>query len=154
MDINKIIKNTENNIVDVILIILNFLKLNLAGFLKFLFDKNIIQSSIGIIIASQIAKLTNLFVDTVFNPIVNRITGGTIKKYEDLTITIFDINIKIGLIMSTVINFLLIVFIIYNIWKISQYTNFDFITNLITETKETVKSAKTNIVINIPTLAT
>jgi len=150
MDINKIIKNLKYNVLDFVLIILNFLRLNLVGFLNFLFNKNIIQTSIGIIVASQIGRLTNLFVDTILNPVVDRITGGSIKKHEDLTITLLDVKIKIGLIISTIINFLLIIFIVYNIWKISQYSNFDFINNLITDTKETVKSAKTNVVINIP----
>jgi large-conductance mechanosensitive channel len=150
MDINKIIKNLKYNVLDFVLIILNFLRLNLVGFLNFLFNKNIIQTSIGIIVASQIGRLTNLFVDTILNPVVDRITGGSIKKHEDLTITLLDVKIKIGLIISTLINFLLIIFIVYNIWKISQYSNFDFINNLITDTKETVKSAKTNVVINIP----
>ena len=153
MDLNKIIKNTEYGILDFTLQILNFLKLNLAGFLKFLFNKNIIQTGIGIIVASQIGKITNMFVDTILNPIIERVTRGSIKSHEDLVITVFDVKIKIGIIISHLINFMLITYIIYNIWRISQYSNFDFITNIITETKDNINRAKVNnanILINIP----
>jgi large-conductance mechanosensitive channel len=159
----KVIKIIENNIIkleskafNLLILTLEFLKLNLAGFIKFLFDKNIIQTSIGIIIASQIGKLTNLFVDTILNPIINKLTSGAFKKNEDWVVTFFDIELKIGLIISNLINFILVIFIIYNIWKLSNYTDFSFITNFLEETKGNISKIipTPNIVISAPELNT
>ena len=54
-----------------------------------------------------------------------------IEKYE---ITIFSIKLKVGLLISKLISFFLIVFVIYNIWKLSELKiNFS--------TPNTIKSA-------------
>lgn len=128
--------------------IINFLKKYLAGFVKFLFDRNIVQTGIGIIIASQISKLTGLFIDTLINPIITRITAGNVKTMEEWSINIFDIKIKIGLIISSLVNFVLLVFIIYQIWQLSQITDFKVINNLLDNTKENI--TKTRVIINVP----
>lgn len=132
-----------------------FLKNNLVGFLKFLLDKNIIQTGIGIIIATQISKLTNVIVDAFINPIVKRLSIGTIDDINEWELEIFDIKIKIGLILSTIINFLLITLVVYYIWKFSQNTKFDFINDLLEDSKEnlektkTKSKTKTKVVINV-----
>jgi large-conductance mechanosensitive channel len=138
--------NFLENIQILLILIIDFLKSNLAGFIKFLFDKSIIQTGIGIIIATQISKLTNLFVESIINPIVNRVSLGTVDNINQWELSIFDITLKIGLIISGVINFLSITVIVYYIWKFSLHSNFEFINNLLEETKDSVKS---KVIINV-----
>jgi large-conductance mechanosensitive channel len=142
---------SEDKFNEFIIIIIDFLRNNLVGFLKFLFDKNIIQTGIGIIIATQVSKLTDVFVQSLFNPIINRITVGTVNNINDWQITLFDIKIKIGLIISSIINFLLIALIVYYIWKLSQNNSFDFINEMLADTKESIPKQKTRVIINVAT---
>ena len=144
-----IVNTTEDGFNNGMITIIDFLKNNLSGFITFLLDKNIVQTGIGIIIATQISKLTNIFVDTIINPIVNKITLGTVDDINQWEINLFDINIKIGIIISSIINFLLIALIIYNVWKLSQNTKFDFINDLLEESKNSFDKTKTKVVINI-----
>jgi large-conductance mechanosensitive channel len=134
----NIVEKTKDKIRNTLIIFLNFVKNNLSGFLKFLFDKNIIQTSVGIIIASQIGKITNIIVESLINPIVKRLSVGTIDNINNWELNLFDINIKIGLILYTIINFLLVAIVVYHIWKLSQNTNFDYI-------KDTIENIKDNI---------
>jgi len=133
-----IVNLSQDKIKNTLIIFLNFVKNNLSGFLKFLFDKNIVQTSVGIIIASQIGKITNIIVESLINPIVKRLSVGTIDNINDWELNLFDINIKIGLILYTIINFLLVAIVVYHIWKLSQNTNFDYI-------KDTIDNIKDNI---------
>ena len=146
-----IVDSTQDKVNDGMITIISFLKNNLVGFLKFLFDRNIIQTGIGIIIASQVGKITNVIVDALINPVVKRLSVGTIDDINEWEINIFDIKIKIGLILSTIINFLLITFIVYYIWKLSQDTNFDFIKEFLEDSKESLEKSKTKtkVVINV-----
>lgn len=144
-----IVDLTHQKASDCIIAIINFLKNNLAGFLKFLFDRNIIQTGVGIIIATQIGKLTNVLVEAFINPIVKRLSVGTFDELTDWELTFFDIKIKIGLILSTIINFLLVTIVVYYIWKLSQNTNFDFIKEFLEDSKENISKTKTKVVINV-----
>lgn len=142
-----IIEKTGASLYSLLIYVVSILKNNLADFIKFLFDKNIIQTGIGIIIATQISKLTNLVSEVLINPIVNRITAGTVKDINEWKITFFDIEIKIGLLISSIINFVFVVVIVFYIWKISKNTNFKFITDILSDTEQ--KISKTKVIINV-----
>lgn len=160
---NKIIQKSEtvinsssNMILDFLIKTVNVIKINIAGILKFLFDRNIIQMAIGIIIASQVTRITNLIMEVLINPIVNRITLGNIKKVEDIKFTFFDLELKIGLILYNIVNFIFIVIMIYYIWKLSQMSNFKFITDMLGETEDKLSNfkTKTNVIINVGSVPT
>ena len=146
---------TENKIYQILILILSILKDNLAGFLKFLFERNIVQTGIGIIMATQVSKITNLLVETIINPIINRITFGTIKNVNEWEIKIFDITLKIGVIISAIINFMSVAFVVYYIWKFSQNSNFSFITGILDQAKVSIDKARPKVFINVnsPTTA-
>lgn len=149
----NIVDSTQEKFNDGIITIINFLKNNLVGFLKFLFDRNIIQTGVGIIIATQISKLTNVVVDAFINPIVRRLSVGTIDDINNWEISMFDIKIKIGLILSTIINFLLIAIVVYYIWKLTQNKNFDFIREFLQDSEENFETTKSKpkpkVIINL-----
>ena len=151
VDTKKIIDLAEYQIKSTLISIIDAFKYNIAGFLKFLFERNIVQIGIGIVIASNVTRLTNLIVELIFNPIIQRITFGSIKNIENWTITYFDITIKIGVVLSNIINFIFIVLLIYFVWKLSQSTDFNFVTRLLEDTKQTIEKSKvkTNVFVSV-----
>lgn len=145
----NVVVQTENKLYQILILILSILRENLAGFLKFLFERNIVQTGIGIIMATQVSRLTNLLVETIINPIINRITFGTIKNINEWEIKIFDITLKIGVVISAVINFISLAVVVYYIWKFSQNTNFKFVTGIIDQAKETIDKSRPKVFINV-----
>ena len=147
----NITQSTVNKIDDqfthFIINIINFFKSQVDGIMSFIFNKNIIQTCIGLIIASQVSKLTTMLIDIIITPIIQRITGNQATKLEEVKITILGVNLQIGLFLSKLINFIIILIIIYYIWKLSTLPNFDSIKTSLDSVKPTKKAKPTQIVI-------
>lgn len=95
--------------------------------INFLLEKNLVQTAIGLIVASQISKLTNTLTDVIVDPIVQFLTFGKTKQLEDYKIKIYKIDFKIGLLIANIINIIIVLIIIFYIWKLSKIsitTNF------------------------------
>ena len=144
-----IVDSTQEKVNDNVIFLLDFLKNNLVGFLKFLFDRNIIQTGIGIMIAVNVNKITNVMVDAMINPIIKRLSFGAIDEITNWELELFDIKIKIGLIISTILNFLSITVFVYFIWKLSQNINTNFFNDMLSVTKENTGKPKTNVFIGV-----
>ena len=112
----------------------NLISRSLEGLFKFIVSRNVLTTAIGIMMATQISALTTVVSEAIITPILNAILGTKVKDLEKYEITIFSIKFKIGLLISKLISFFLIVFVIYNIWKLSEIKiNFS--------TPNTIKSA-------------
>jgi large-conductance mechanosensitive channel len=121
----------------------NLISKTLEGLLKFMVSRNVLTTAIGIMMATQISGLTIVVSEAIITPILNAILGTKVKDLEKYEITIFSIKFKLGLLISKLISFFLIVFVIYNIWKLSEIKiNFS--------TPNTIKSAD-KIGINVAT---
>ena len=71
------------------------------GFFQFLFEKNIILTAIGIVVSTQISKLMSAFMTIFVDPIIKRMSAGTINNLKDLEVEVYDVNFKIGLFIDT-----------------------------------------------------
>jgi large-conductance mechanosensitive channel len=112
----------------------NLISRSLEGLFKFIISRNVLTTAIGIMMATQISSLTTVLSEAIITPILNTILGNKVKDLEKYELTIFSIKFKIGLLISKLISFFLIVFVIYNIWKLSEIKiNFS--------TPNTIKSA-------------
>lgn len=112
----------------------NLISRSLEGLFKFIVSRNVLTTAIGIMMATQISTLTTVLSEAIITPILNTILGNKVKDLEKYEFTIFSIKFKIGLLISKLISFFLIVFVIYNIWKLSEIKiNFS--------TPNTIKSA-------------
>lgn len=127
--------------------IIDIIKYNITDMLTFILSKNIIQTGVGIIIASNINKLTIAVTDFVVSPIVNRFTNGEIKDIEKYTMEVAGVEFKVGSLLLTIISFILTVIVVYYIWKLMQLPNFNFINKIL----DTIKPQKVKTVISIPT---
>ena len=88
--------------------------------INFLISRNVLTTAIGIMMATQISSLTTTLSEAIITPILNALLGTKVKDLETYEFTIFTIKFKVGLLISKLISFSLVVFVIYNIWKLSQ----------------------------------
>ncbi len=117
-----------------------------------MFEKNIIITAIGFIVSTQISKLITSFIEIFVDPVVKRLTVGTVESLKDLEITIFDVKLKIGLFLNTLFNFSITFFIIYQIYLFSINPDTTGIINWLRKAETAVKdksSQKHNVVISV-----
>lgn len=88
-------------------------------FFNFLNKRNVINTGIGIIVGTQIRSITDVVVRNLINPIVNKSLPRNMEL-EKIEITIFDIKFKIGQILNKLLEFFIIMFIIYNIFQLQK----------------------------------
>ena len=88
--------------------------------INFLISRNVLTTAIGIMMATQISALTTTLSEAIITPILNALLGTKVKDLETYEFTILSIKFKLGLLISKLISFTLVVFVIYNIWKLSQ----------------------------------
>jgi len=144
-----IVDSTQEKVNNNLIFLVNFFKNHLVGFIRFLFDRNIIQTGVGIIIATNISKITIVIVDAFITPIIKRLSFGTVDDINNWELELFDIKIKIGLILVTILNFLFTTVVVYHIWKLSQIINTNVINDLLDITKDNINKSKTNVVISV-----
>ncbi len=93
-----------------------------TNFINFLKGTNIIQVGVAFIVATNVNNIINIFINSILNPIINRIFGSegndkNQKELKDKTITILGIKFGIGAFISGLIQFLIILYIVYMISK-------------------------------------
>jgi large-conductance mechanosensitive channel len=153
----EIVSETTNKVMDSIFYrVLDVARNNLVGIMTFLFEKKLIQTAIGLIIATQIGKFTNVLTGVIISPIMQVVSFGQVKKLEDFKIEIFGIEFKLGLLIINLLDFVFVVIIVYYIWKISTLKNFDFIQNFLDAAKpktvadiKSMKNTNPNLLLNI-----
>lgn len=80
-------------------------------FKNFISNDSIIVMATGIIMGSAFTAIVTSLVDDIFMPIIVAITGQA--DVSDLSLTIGNTQLGIGLFLQTVINFILIAFFLY-----------------------------------------
>ncbi len=118
--INETFNFLEKKFLNIILFFLEIFRNNTSGFFQFLFERNIIFIAIGFIVSTQISKLITSFVEIFIDPIVKRLSAGTVESLQKLELTIFDVKMKIGLFINTLFNFFITFIIIYQIYIFSR----------------------------------
>jgi large-conductance mechanosensitive channel len=108
-----------------------FIEYNSVDFIRFLVERNVFHIGIGILISSQLSILTSSLTEIIVSPIASKMSGGQAKYVKDWKVTILGIEFKLGLLISTFLNFLFILFVIFNIWRIIDLKNYNFVYNLI-----------------------
>lgn len=114
---------------------IDFIQSQMNEIITFLVERNIIQLSIGFIIATQVNKITTIIMELLINPIINRVSFGQTKKLRDLELDLFQMNFKIGIILENIINLIIVLFIIFYIWKLTKNTDLSFINNTLNQLK-------------------
>jgi large-conductance mechanosensitive channel len=84
------------------------------SFLKFLEENQILQTALGIVLATSISNFVNTVVKVFIDPLVNKIAGEE-QKYKK--IKIFGTEVFIGIFIIELIDFIIIIILMYIITK-------------------------------------
>ena len=85
-------------------------------FKKFISRGNVMDLAVGVIMGSAFGKIVSSLVSDIIMPIVGIISGGI--NFTNLSLTIGDANIKYGVFIQNVVDFLIISFCIFIMVKI------------------------------------
>lgn len=83
----------------------------LQEFKEFAMRGNVLDMAVGVIIGGAFGKIVSSLVDNVFMPIVGVITGGV--DFSGLAFKFQDAEIKYGMFIQNVIDFLIVAFCIF-----------------------------------------
>ena len=100
----------------------------LDEFKTFIMRGNVLDMAVGVVIATAFGKITNSLVSDIIMPVIGKITGGVDLSYLNITIkeAVLDdtgavveepINIGIGNFLVTIIDFIIIAFVIFIVIK-------------------------------------
>jgi len=132
--------------------ILTIIQNNVSGFFQFLFERNIILTAIGIVVSTQISRLMTAFMTIFIDPIIKRISAGTVDHLKDLEVSVYDVNFKIGLFLDTLLNFSVTFYVVYQLYSLSKSQDSTGITNWLRNAKTQLKEVsqdKSNVVISV-----
>ncbi len=85
----------------------------MTGFLDFIRERGVVGLAIGFVMGSAVQKVVTAFVDDLVNPIINTVLGGA-KRFETFAVGPF----QIGDFASTLLDFLVLAFVVYYVFKI------------------------------------
>ena len=80
-------------------------------FKEFISRGNVVDLAVGVIIGGAFGKIVSSLVDNILMPIIGAIIGGI--DFSNLAITIGKANIKYGMFIQNVIDFLIVAFCIF-----------------------------------------
>lgn len=88
----------------------------LNEFKSFISRGNVLDMAIGVIIGTAFSAIIKSLVDNVMMPIIGIIIGGI--DFSSLAITFGDAEIKYGVFLQAVLNFLIIAFVLFCLLKL------------------------------------
>ncbi len=97
--------------------ILKIFNNELVGFIHFLLEKNVFQTGLAFVLATQINTLFLEFVNSIINPVIEKVVE---KKTKKQITTIFGIEFKTGEFILAFLNFFIVVVFLYYLYKISN----------------------------------
>ena len=85
-------------------------------FKKFALKGNVLDLAVGVIIGTAFGKIVSSLVNDIIMPLIGLLMGGI--DFTKLAITVEDAEIKYGLFLQTVVDFLIIAFSIFIFIKV------------------------------------
>lgn len=87
----------------------------LKEFKEFVMRGNVLDMAVGVIIGGAFGKIVGSLVNDILMPLVGLLMGGV--NFSELSITVGSATIMWGLFLQTVVDFLIIAFVIFLIVK-------------------------------------
>ncbi|MDQ7252366.1 large-conductance mechanosensitive channel protein MscL [Pediococcus pentosaceus] len=84
-------------------------------FKEFISRGNVLDLAVGVIIGSAFTSIVKALVNYLINPLIGLCVGGI--DFSDWSFKVFDATFKIGSFINSVINFLIIAFVVFLIVK-------------------------------------
>lgn len=83
----------------------------LKEFKQFAMRGNVMDMAVGVIIGGAFGKIVSSLVNDVFMPVIGVITGGV--DFSNLSFKVKDAEVKYGVFLQNVIDFLIVAFCIF-----------------------------------------
>jgi large conductance mechanosensitive channel len=95
---------------------------DIGNFINFINKKNVLDIALAFIISTNINSITNSFIDNIILPILNRIFSNETNNIslKDKKVLIFGINFEIGGFLSAVLKFILLLYVMYTLFKVAN----------------------------------
>jgi len=87
----------------------------LKEFKEFAMKGNMLDLAIGIVIGAAFGAVITSLVTDIFTPLIGMVTGGV--DFKDRASEIMGVNLKWGLFVQAIINFLIVAFALFLIVK-------------------------------------
>ena len=84
-------------------------------FKEFISKGNLVEIAVGLILALAFAGLVTSFTENLINPIIGAIFGQ--PNFDSLVIDIGDAQLRYGAFLTTLLNFLIVAFVLFLIIK-------------------------------------
>lgn len=84
----------------------------MKGFLNFIREQGVVGLAVGFILGGAIAKLVTSLVTDIINPILGIFLGAA-GNIKDSSFTLAGSQVMVGSFLSTLIDFLIIAFVVY-----------------------------------------
>ena len=84
-------------------------------FKEFISRGNVLDLAVGVIIGGAFTSIVKALVNYLINPLIGLCVGGI--DFSDWSFKVFDATFKIGSFVNSVINFLIIAFVVFLIVK-------------------------------------
>jgi large conductance mechanosensitive channel len=88
----------------------------LKGFFEFIREQGIVGLAIGFILGGAVSKLVSALVEDLINPILGIILGA-VGGLDKLVLRLGPAQIKYGSFIGSMIDFIVIAFVVYYIFK-------------------------------------
>jgi len=99
---------------------IDYLTSHLDEIKEFLLNSNVLALGFTFIMTTQINQISTSMVNDIISPIINKIINPkseTGKSLKDLVLNIFGIEIKLGKFLEVILQFILIITILYIFYK-------------------------------------
>ena len=87
----------------------------ISDFKEFAMKGNVMDMAVGVIIGGAFGKIVSSLVDNVLMPLVGLVTGGV--DFSTLAVTVGDAEVKYGMFIQNVVDFLIVAFCIFLMLK-------------------------------------
>ena len=100
------------------------MKKPLKGFLEFIKSQGVIGLAIGIVMGTSVTKLVTALVTDIINPLVGLLLGK-VGNLNNLYLQVGSVKILFGSFISSLIDFLIIAFVVYLGVKVLKLNRLD-----------------------------
>lgn len=83
----------------------------LEEFKEFIARGNVMDMAVGVIIGGAFGKIVSSLVENILMPLIGILLGGV--SFEDLAVTVGTAEVKYGVFLQSVFDFLIIAFVIF-----------------------------------------
>ena len=80
-------------------------------FKTFISRGNVVDLAVGVVVGNAFKDIVNSLVDNIIMPVVGILIGGI--NFTTLSLNIWGVNIKFGLLIQSIVDFLIIAFCIF-----------------------------------------